>query len=360
MYIGRYFIKMVMHAYQKYLQRKMSENTDETTTIPENTTEANGEGQKLIETNNKEMSTKEAYFASLRAWAKQATMTQNATAMFPYYLLANYYPHLFQAQGSSNLPYSQAASQAQAAPIQPNAPVAAVGAARPHFNRFRMLDEIQQQEIIQRVGGYEYVVAPFWKRALAEAIDFIILLLLKIIITFAIVSFLDLNMGFDIHKDVIRKTLDDEDILASFFDLSVDFLTLSSDLILIELMTKLIVCFYEAIWTVWYNGATPGKALMKIRILYVEAVVPLQGQVVPQFLFQAQREPLRALLYPAETPTLVRAFMRALAKNLVMTLLFPICVVMVFFKNNRTAYDIFAKTVVVIDNPNVLHRQPPQ
>jgi len=79
-------------------------------------------------------------------------------------------------------------------------------------------------------------------------------------------------------------------------------------------------------------------------------------------VLQPQREPMRALLYPAQTPTLIRSFARALAKNLLMTLLFPICVVMIFFKNNRTGYDIMTKTIVVESDANAVFRTqvPPQ
>ncbi|XP_034478986.1 protein FAM8A1 [Drosophila innubila] len=321
------------------------ENTEEAVLKPEIVNDVRERKPKEI---NKDLTTKEAYFASLEEWAKQAALIQ----MFPNYLLANYnYPPVLQSPLPFATPPSIDHLQANRAshqhPIIPgqanNAPV-----IRPNFNRFRVLDEAQQQDIIQRLGGTQVVVAPFWKRAVAEAIDVFILFILKIIVTFSLFHVFDL----DFDKDVMRKTLDDEDIFVSFLDISMDFITLSSDLLLIELLTKLIVCCYECLWTTFYNGATPGKSLMKIRILYVEAVVPLQAPVMPHFVFQPQREPLRALLYPAETPTLPRALMRALAKNLVMTLLFPICVVMIFFKNNRTAYDIITKTIVVETNVN--------
>ncbi|KAH8402321.1 hypothetical protein KR009_011346 [Drosophila setifemur] len=310
------------------------------------------------------LSTKEAYFVSLAEWAKQASIAQSAMNMFPYYLLANY-PQLFQGAPTTSLPASlgqlpgpsAAPPPVQGPPGTPGGAPAATPPAPPAFNRFRVLDEGQQSDIVHRLGGYEYVVAPFWKRAVAEAIDMFILFILKIIVTFGIVNVFD--MEFD--KEVMRRTLDDEDLFVNFFDISLDFISMSSDLLLIELLTKLTVCCYEAVWTVFYNGATPGKSLMKIRIHYVEAVFPLQAPALPQFVLQPQREPLRALLYPAQTPTLMRAFARALAKNLVMTLLFPICVVMIFFKNNRTAYDIMTKTIVVETNSNAMFRtQVPQ
>ncbi|KAH8259122.1 hypothetical protein KR038_000690, partial [Drosophila bunnanda] len=309
-----------------------------------------------------EQSTKEAYFASLAEWAKQASIAQNAMSMFPYYLLANY-PQLFQGQTASQ-PLSMTLGQPTATtPLSAGSPIPNSGNAPPPgppqtFNRFRVLDEAQQMETIQRVGGYEYVVAPFWKRAVAETIDVFIMFILKIIITFGVVNMFD--MDFD--KEVMRRTLEEDDLFMNFFDISFDFISMSTDLLLIELLTKLTVCCYEAVWTACCNGATPGKSLMKIRIHYVEAVMPLQAPPLQQFVLQPQREPMRALLYPAQTPSLLRAFARALAKNLVMTLLFPICVVIIFFKNNRTAYDIMTKTIVVETNSNAVYRTqvPPQ
>ncbi|XP_017066194.1 protein FAM8A1 [Drosophila eugracilis] len=315
-----------------------------------------------------EKSTKEEYFASLAEWAKQAAIAQNAMMMFPYYLMANY-PTMFQGQvasaGFQSATFRQPHPATSSPPsVQGAGAAAPVGTAAPapaavrDFSNLRVLDEAAQLETIQRLGGYEYVVAPFWKRAVAETIDMLILFVLKIIVTFGVVNLFD--MDFD--KDVIRRTLDEDDLFVNFFDISLDFISMSTELLVIEMLTKLTVCFYEALWTYFYNGATPGKSLMKIRIHYVEAVMPLQAPALPQFVLQPQREPMRALLYPAQTPSLIRSFSRALAKNILMTLLFPICVVMIFFKNNRTAYDIMTKTIVVETNSNAVFRTqvPPQ
>ncbi|EDW89419.1 protein FAM8A1 [Drosophila yakuba] len=313
-------------------------------------------GEKGEETGQKpeKRSTKDAYFDSLLEWSKQATLAQNAMLMFPYYLMANY-PTMFQGlPASAALPQAAAPepSLVQGSGAAPGDPAAAARSPPPNFRRLRVMDEAAQQEIIQRLGGYEYVLAPFWKRAVAETIDMLILFIVKIIITFGVVNLF--NIDFD--EDVIRRTLDEEDLFGNFIDTSLDFISISTDLLLIEMLTKLTVCCYEALWTSLYNGATPGKSLMKIRIHYVEAVLPLQAPPLPQFVLQPQREPMRALLYPAETPTLMRSFARALTKNLGMTLLFPICVVMIFFKNNRTAYDVLTKTIVVETNSNAVLR----
>lgn len=165
-------------------------------------------------------------------------------------------------------------------------------------------------------------------------------------------------MAFNL--DNLKKSIEDD---------YAEFISFSSDLLLIEILTKVLVCFYEALWTtsghIYVGGATPGKILMGIRIVYAEAVVPLP----PPQQQQQQQQPgiflnnnnnngqLRALLYPASNPGFKRALLRAMAKNILMALLFPMCFIMLFFKNNRTGYDVMTKTIVVEENPAPLLRR---
>lgn len=144
--------------------------------------------------------------------------------------------------------------------------------------------------------------------------------------------------------DTLRSSLEDDYL---------EFLTFSTDLLMVEILTKVLVCIYEAAWTAQgqttIGGATPGKLLMGIRILYVEAVVPI-GQVNVEANFFAPSQ-MRAIMYPATNPGFRRALMRAIAKNMLMTLMFPMCFVLLFFRNNRTGYDVMTKTIVVEGNP---------
>lgn len=138
-------------------------------------------------------------------------------------------------------------------------------------------------------------------------------------------------------------------------------------MIYIELITKFFVCIYEALWTREgmgnLGGATPGKFCMGLRLLYVEAVVALpaaggQPGVAPAAAAGGQiTTPLRALVFPAQNLGFRRAFIRALAKNLMMALMFPLCFIMLFFRNNRTSYDIMTKTIVVEENATPVLRR---
>ena len=129
-----------------------------------------------------------------------------------------------------------------------------------------------------------------------------------------------------------------------------DLLTLSSDLVALEILMKVFVCLYEAVWTmsgrIYVGGATPGKLLLRLRIVYVEVLSVSNVEQVPNETGHC----LRALVCPAGNPGFRRAFLRAVAKNLVLALLFPVCFVFLFLKNNRTFYDVLTKTIVVEEN----------
>lgn len=165
-------------------------------------------------------------------------------------------------------------------------------------------------------------------------------------ITFALVDIFDLSLNLDI--DLFKTPIED-----SYNEL----LNFTSELLVLEVITKLIVCLYEACWTAHgqfqnntLGGATPGKMLLGIRILYVEAVA-LVDPVPPVVNNNASP---RALLYPAQNLGFQRALLRALTKNIFVTFLFPICFITFLNRhNNRTIYDVLTKTVVVEEQMGV-------
>lgn len=128
-------------------------------------------------------------------------------------------------------------------------------------------------------------------------------------------------------------------------------------MIYIELVCKIAGCVYEAMCTRHgldqMGGATPGKIAMGLRVLYVEAYVMLPtlgAGALPQPPGQLRSPPMRALIFPAQNLGFRRAMMRAVAKNILMTLMFPVCFIMLFHRNNQTVYDVATKSIVVEDN----------
>lgn len=201
-------------------------------------------------------------------------------------------------------------------------------------------------------GGYEYVIAPIWKRFVAEVIDIAILFLIKLLITFAIVDIFDVELDSLVNL----KTGIEEDYTQLF--------NLASELIVLELLTKVWVCIYETWWTMGghgnmggtLGGATPGKLVMGIRVLYVETVVivqPQDGQPgQPANAINYLNNRAKALLFPARNLGWKRAFCRAVIKNatVIIPVVYPVYFITFMFRNNRMGYDVMTKTIVVEEN----------
>ena len=155
---------------------------------------------------------KQIYFELLRVWLHHAQMQQQLQAYFPYYFMNNY-PQLFQAGGSGGtaLPGAGTAASGTAggASVVPHG-------GNQQANQRRVaetLDPARQEEsmvncaeirgfqtkdlyfaVINRNGGYEYIIAPLWKRFVAEAIDIIIIFLLKVMTTMAFIDFFEIDL----------------------------------------------------------------------------------------------------------------------------------------------------------------------
>jgi RDD family len=155
----------------------------------------------------------------------------------------------------------------------------------------RLFDQARAEDIIQRNGGYELVISPLYKRFLAEVLDTIILFVIKIVIFVVIIDLFDINIALDIDIEDLKdmKFLEDD---------YMQLLNFSSEFILLEILTKIVSCLYEATFNVKF-GATIGKLVMGVRILHADAVIPLEQQV-------NHSQGIRALIYPAQTLTFVR------------------------------------------------------
>lgn len=159
--------------------------------------------------------------------------------------------------------------------------------------------------------------------------------------------------------------------LKTSFDITdyTEFVTFTSDLIILEIVTKICVCFYEALWTMHgldhIGGATPGKFIMGLRIVHAVAILPLDAQRQQQFTGDinnnnnnnVNNDTFRALLYPATNLGFLKALYRSVTKNVVMALLFPMCFITFLFRNNQTIYDILTKTIVVEENQMPIFRR---
>lgn len=96
------------------------------------------------------------------------------------------------------------------------------------------------------------------------------------------------------------------------------------------------------------GGATPGKALLGLRVVTATAVLSVEGR---------PRETV--LLYPGRPLTFLVALVRSLMKNFLISLLFPLCVVLFVFQYNRTGYDLLCGVIVVEENMYPPRRHAP-
>lgn len=282
---------------------------------PEQTAERGGQGD------TEPVSEREAYFQALRLWIQQAQMYQNLSTCFPYYMMTFQGLH----NNPSNVPLLNNNYQFQAQfPFQvPNGP-RNIPETQPQ------IESLTPAEVIARHGGYEYIIPPLYKRLLAEFIDFMLLFVLKLIVTFVAVDMfemIDLNK-FDFDK--FSENYDD-------YKYAIE---LTSGILFLEVIYRFLVCIYEAFFLCGSvgrtGGATPGKALLGLRVVTASAVIPVEG-----------RPKETVLLYPGRPLTILTALTRSLIKNFLISLLFPLCLILFVFRHNRTGYDLLCGVIVV-------------
>ncbi|KAF5283044.1 hypothetical protein FQR65_LT14105 [Abscondita terminalis] len=178
--------------------------------------------------------------------------------------------------------------------------------------------------------SYIYKIPPIWKRLIAEAIDFFILFVIKMFLTLTILESVDL---IDIETNgftALQKKLQDSKLAVQ----------MSFELLTLEILHRCIVCCYETYWVV-VQRATPGKRYMGLAIVEAVNIVPLPGQLQEV-----------VLVTPATNLNVRNAMFRSILKIIFIGLLLPFCFVSLFFKFNRTGYDMVTNSLVVEHNPD--------
>lgn len=275
---------------------------------------------KNIENNNSPPYANNAeYFIALEKWLQSVYLWQSFVATFTYAPMIDQF-------ASSNVN------------VQNGIPYMSV--SQDNASRFRRqvatVRPMPQQQTVLPDGGIEYRIPPLWKRFIAEFLDFLILFLLKLAVTFVAVDFFDF---IDLDKY-------DLDILQS--NVKIDYkmaLEMTSEILFLELIHRVVVCLFETFWIYrslgrQFGGATPGKSLVGIRVVLCTKVTPIDGRPAGV-----------VAVYPGTDVGLGWAFARSFVKNLVLAVLFPICFALFFFRHNRTGYDILCHTIVVENQP---------
>ena len=210
----------------------------------------------------------------------------------------------------------------------------------PYGNDSTSDSENNNQERISRGGdnSVTYDIPSFGVRLLAELIDFLIVVIIKFIITnFILMYLLEIklarnHLSFSYTFDELQLELFNLESAVSDDNL-IDELT---ELLVIGGLHKIAVIFLEAYFLSGgrdgLGGCTPGKYFMGIRVIGCLSADSLG--------------PEEALVTEASNLGCSRALLRSLIKNLAMTFFFPL-VFSVMMYNNRTAYDVLSHSLVV-------------
>ncbi|KAM6910092.1 protein FAM8A1-like [Xenentodon cancila] len=170
--------------------------------------------------------------------------------------------------------------------------------------------------------GREYSIPSPFQRLMAEMVDFFILFFIKATI---IISIIHLSGIKDVSKFAMHFIVEEIDEDTSMEELQ--------KMMLVALVYRILVCFYEIICIWGAGGATPGKFLIGLRVVTCDSSVLVH--------------PNRVLVMPATNVSLSASTVRALNKNFSIAFFFPAFITLLFFQHNRTVYDMVAGTIVV-------------
>jgi len=258
-----------------------------------------------------------AYSAQVAVWLNQAYHAQMIQIGFPSFLA-------YQASLGRLGPLG-----VQPAPTPPpdqEPPTPHLHLGRAHLPRLTLL---QAGELSI------FTIPPVWKRVAAETIDFFILIVLKVMITFIAVDFfelVDLDQ-YQLPLDLLSLNPDKLDVRLA--------LQFTQEILVLELVHRMVVCLFEALCTHrgppgMPGGATPGKVIMGLRIIRCNQVTPLGGS--------------RVRVLPASDLGLGWAAVRSILKNFSLAFFFPVCFSLLFLPYSRTLYDVMARSIVVESN----------
>ncbi|XP_073446036.1 protein FAM8A1 [Dendrobates tinctorius] len=174
-------------------------------------------------------------------------------------------------------------------------------------------------------AGREYIIPSLAQRFRAEMVDFFILFFIKAAVILTIMHFSGIK---DISKFAMHYIIEEVDEDTSMEDLQ--------KMMVVALIYRLLVCFYEIICIWGAGGATPGKFLLGLRVVTCDSSVLVA--------------PNRVLVIPSTNVNVTASTVRAVIKNFSIAFFFPAFITLLFFQHNRTAYDIVAGTIVVRRN----------
>jgi len=177
-------------------------------------------------------------------------------------------------------------------------------------------------------GARTYQAASFGRRIGAEMVDFCFCFALKLVMVYTLVELKIIDL------ERYDRLLSDQADLQTLIDVT-------QDLFPVEVLNKIITSLIEAVYISYGVGAvpsgcTPGKALMGLRVIACHELHAV-GQ---------PRDNRIAVVGP-DNVDFRSSLLRSLFKNLTLSFMFPLCVVMYAFRYNRSVYEMASRTIVV-------------
>ncbi|XP_057329358.1 protein FAM8A1 isoform X1 [Microplitis mediator] len=289
--------------------------------------------EEILTDNSKRKKERDDYFLKLEKWLQEAYAWQSAAATVPYYFMSGQLLH--QTAGSPGNQSQASATVSSTTSINTPTSQSTSSSAQTNQQADQSRNNISNGTS-NRPDGIEYHIPPIWKRFVAELIDSLMLFVLKLVITFvALDIFAAMNME-PYTLDTLQSSLKIVD-----YKMAID---VASTILIWELMHRFIVCVFEAIFIQHgmngrIGGATPGKSLMGLRVVQCRTITPVDRQDGNEVV----------LVSPGTDLGLPLALGRSIVKNLIMTLVFPICFSLFSFRFNRTGYDLACHSIVVED-----------
>uniref|UniRef100_A0A1B6JWX9 RDD domain-containing protein n=1 Tax=Homalodisca liturata TaxID=320908 RepID=A0A1B6JWX9_9HEMI len=264
------------------------------------------------------------YFSDLEQWLHEAYMWQGVAASFPYFLMCNQYMSQFSVNNAS------------------------IGNVQNPFNptdttlhgNLGFQPVVGLQNRTTNRNGIQCRIPALWKRLLAEFLDFLILFILKLAVTWIAIDFFEII-------DLAKFDLDGLQLDMKKMDYKVA-LQMTHNIMILEIIHRIVVCIFETFWLAGgvagrVGGATPGKSMMGLRVVRCESVLPLSDNDET------------VIVHPGSDLGLGWSFVRSFMKNLVLAVFLPFVATFYYFPFNRACYDMMCNTIV-IEEPIIQHR----
>uniref|UniRef100_A0A1B6LKG6 RDD domain-containing protein n=1 Tax=Graphocephala atropunctata TaxID=36148 RepID=A0A1B6LKG6_9HEMI len=266
------------------------------------------------------------YFSDLEKWLHEAYMWQGVAASFPYFLMCNQYMSQFSVNNANNGNFPN--------PFNPNDTTVLGNVG---------FQNVGLQNRTTNLHGIQCKIPALWKRLLAEFLDFLILFILKLAVTWIAIDFFEI-------VDLTKLDLDRLHFDVKKVDYKVA-LQMTHNIMMLEIVHRIVVCIFETFWLTGgangrIGGATPGKSMMGLRVVCCESVMPVlnSDDIV--------------IVYPGTDLGLGLSFIRSFSKNLVLAIFLPFVATFYYFPFNRACYDMVCNTIV-IEEP-VIQQRPHQ